>query len=107
MTAWTRSRGRHSTLAGASAAFSTGGARNKRPRPNALNGPIQFPTPQSGLQTRMNADLPTTEVTINSSIHLVGICIEAFGVLIIVAGIIWSTYRYIRWGKDGWNYDRY
>ena len=69
------------------------------------NGPIQFPTLQSGLQTRMTTDLPATEVTINSSIHLVGIWIEAFGVLIIVAGIIWSTYRYIHWGNDGWNYD--
>ena len=55
----------------------------------------------------MTTDLPATEVTINNSIHLVGIYIEAFGVLIIVAGIIWSTYRYIHWGKDGWNYDRY
>ena len=65
------------------------------------------PIPHSGLQTRMTADQPATETTINNSIHLVGICIEAFGVLIIVAGIIWSTYRYIHWGKDGWNYDRY
>jgi uncharacterized membrane protein len=55
----------------------------------------------------MTADQPASEATINNSIHLVGIWIEAFGVLIIVAGIIWSTYRYIHWGKDGWNYDRY
>ena len=55
----------------------------------------------------MITDLPATEATINNSVHLVGICIEAFGVLIILAGIIWSTYRYIHWGKDGWNYDRY
>jgi uncharacterized membrane protein len=25
----------------------------------------------------------------------------------IVAGIIWSTYRYISWGEEGWNYDQY
>ena len=55
----------------------------------------------------MITDLPATEATINNSVHLVGICIEAFGVLIILAGIIWSTYRYIHWGTDGWNYDRY
>jgi uncharacterized membrane protein len=50
---------------------------------------------------------PAIEGTINSSIHLVGICIEAFGVIIIVAGIIWSTYRYITSGEEGWNYDQY
>src|SRR5439155_24511193 len=31
-------------------------------------------------------------------IHLVGVCIECFGVLVIVSGIVWSTYCYIgRW----------
>jgi uncharacterized membrane protein len=51
--------------------------------------------------------IPTLEENVNNLIHLVGICIEAFGVLIIVAGIIWSTYRYIHWRRDGWNYDQY
>jgi len=54
-----------------------------------------------------DADLATLEGTINNSIHLVGICIEAFGVIIIVAGIIWSTFRYITWGEEAWNYDQY
>ena len=36
--------------------------------------------------------LPGFEATASNWIHLVGICIEIFGVFIIVAGIVWSTY---------------
>jgi uncharacterized membrane protein len=34
----------------------------------------------------------TFDSTISQLIHLVGVCIEIFGVLIIVAGIVWSTF---------------
>jgi uncharacterized membrane protein len=34
----------------------------------------------------------TFDSTISHLIHLVGVCIEIFGVFIIVAGIVWSTY---------------
>ena len=36
--------------------------------------------------------LPGFETTASNWIHLVGVCIEIFGVFIIVAGIVWSTY---------------
>ena len=39
--------------------------------------------------------LPAFEAATSQWIHLVGICIEIFGVFIIVAGIIWSTYLYV------------
>jgi uncharacterized membrane protein len=42
--------------------------------------------------------LPSLESTVSSWIHLVGVCIEVFGVLVIVSGIVWSTYCYVgRW----------
>jgi len=40
-------------------------------------------------------------------IRFVGNCIESFGVFIIVAGIIWSTYLYVHRRAHGWDYDRY
>jgi uncharacterized membrane protein len=50
--------------------------------------------------------LPAFEATASSWIHLVGICIEIFGVFIIVAGIVWSTYLCIM-HKEARHYDQY
>ena len=37
-------------------------------------------------------DLVAFDAGVSGWIHFVGICIEVFGVFIIVAGIIWSTF---------------
>jgi uncharacterized membrane protein len=58
----------------------------------------------------MSADierLPAFETTASSWIHLVGICIEIFGVFIIVAGIVWSTYLCVHWRTEAQHYDQY
>jgi len=47
------------------------------------------------------------EATASHWIHLVGICIEIFGVFIIVAGIIWSTSLYLRRHLEVPRYDQY
>jgi len=52
-------------------------------------------------------NLPVLEGTVGTWIHLVGVCIEIFGVSIIVAGIVWSTYRYIHWRIEAGDYDKY
>jgi uncharacterized membrane protein YoaT (DUF817 family) len=36
----------------------------------------------------------TFEPTVSNVIHLVGVCIEIFGVFIIVAGIVWSYFSF-------------
>ena len=46
------------------------------------------------------------ELAVSDWIHLVGTCIEVFGVLIIVLGIIWSTSLFVL-PRDKWHYDRY
>ena len=51
--------------------------------------------------------LPAFEAATSQWIHLVGICIEIFGVFIIVAGIIWSTYLYVHRRTEAWHYDQY
>ena len=51
--------------------------------------------------------LPGFEATASNWIHLVGICIEIFGVFIIVAGIVWSTYLCVRQRPDARHYDQY
>jgi uncharacterized membrane protein len=51
--------------------------------------------------------LPAFEATASSWIHLVGICIEIFGVFIIVAGIVWSTYLCVHWHATTQPYDEY
>jgi uncharacterized membrane protein len=51
--------------------------------------------------------LPAFEATASSWIHLVGICIEIFGVFIIVAGIAWSTYLCVHWRATTQPYDEY
>jgi uncharacterized membrane protein len=50
---------------------------------------------------------PGFEATANGWIHLVGICIEIFGVLIIVVGIAWSTLLRVHWRKYNQPYDEY
>lgn len=51
--------------------------------------------------------LPGFEATTNGWIHLVGICIEIFGVLVIVVGIAWSTLLCVHWRKYDRPYDAY
>jgi len=51
--------------------------------------------------------LPAFEAATSQWIHLVGICIEIFGVLIIVAGIIWSTYLYVYPRTEARHYNQY
>jgi len=47
------------------------------------------------------------EADVSHWIRLVGTCIEIFGVFIIVAGIIWSTYLYVNRRKEEQYYDQY
>ena len=41
----------------------------------------------------MDTNIESFEAAVSHAIRLVGTCIEIFGVLIIVAGIVWSTYH--------------
>ena len=47
------------------------------------------------------------EATANGWIHLVGICIEIFGVFVIVVGIAWSTFLCVHWSRRDRPYDEY
>jgi uncharacterized membrane protein len=47
------------------------------------------------------------EATVSHWIQIVGTCIEIFGVFIIVAGIIWSTFLYVHRRQEKWYYDQY
>ena len=47
------------------------------------------------------------EASASSWIHLVGVCIEIFGVFIILAGIVWSTYLCVHWRTETQHYDQY
>ena len=49
----------------------------------------------------------TFEPTVSNVIHLVGVCIEIFGVFIIVAGIVWSTFLFARRRNVERHYDQY
>jgi uncharacterized membrane protein len=51
--------------------------------------------------------LPAIETTTSGWIHLVGICIEVFGVFIIVAGIVVSTLLCVQWHQQSRPYDEY
>jgi uncharacterized membrane protein len=51
--------------------------------------------------------LPGFEAATSSWIHLVGICIEVFGVFIIVVGIAWSTLLCVNWRNHPRSYDAY
>jgi uncharacterized membrane protein len=55
----------------------------------------------------MSTDLPNLEATASSWIHLVGMVIEIFGVSIIVAGIVWSTYVCVNQRLGTRLYDQY
>jgi uncharacterized membrane protein len=46
------------------------------------------------------------EAAVSHWIRLVGTCIEIFGVFIIVAGILWSTFLCVR-RVNKWDYDQY
>jgi uncharacterized membrane protein len=52
-------------------------------------------------------NLQSLEGTVSTWIHLIGVCIEIFGVLVIVAGITWSTYRFIHRSIVQSDYDEY
>ena len=49
----------------------------------------------------------TFEPTVSNLIHLVGVCIEIFGVFIIVAGILWSTLLFAQQRNVERHYDQY
>jgi uncharacterized membrane protein len=51
--------------------------------------------------------IPAFETSVSDWIHLVGVCIEVFGVFIIVAGIIWSTYHIASRRREPQHYDQY
>ena len=51
--------------------------------------------------------LPVFESTASGWIHLGGICIEIFGVFIIVVGIVWSTYLCVYLHATTQPYDEY
>jgi len=52
-------------------------------------------------------DLNAFEAITSHWISFVGTCIEIFGVFIIVAGIGWSTYRYVARRTEPKRYDQY
>jgi len=49
----------------------------------------------------------TFEPSVSSLIHLVGVCIEIFGVFIILAGIVWSTLLFAQQRNVERYYDQY
>jgi uncharacterized membrane protein len=55
----------------------------------------------------MSIDLPAFETAVSHWIRLVGICIEIFGVFIIVAGIVWSTYLFVHRRTEAPYYEQY
>ena len=54
-----------------------------------------------------NEHLPDVDALLSHWIHLVGVGIEAFGVFVIVAGIAWSSFIFIRRHMDERHYDAY
>jgi uncharacterized membrane protein len=55
----------------------------------------------------MSTDLPNLEATVSGWIHIIGTVIEIFGVSIIVAGIVWSTYVCVNQRIGTSLYDQY
>lgn len=51
--------------------------------------------------------LSTFDSAVSHLIHLVGTCIEIFGVFIIVTGILWSTFLYAHRRVEKRHYDQY
>ncbi|GAU86143.1 DUF1622 domain-containing protein [Bosea sp. BIWAKO-01] len=58
------------------------------------------------MSTRIE-NLLALEADVSHWIRLVGTCIETFGVFIIVAGIVWSTYVYVARRREERYYDQY
>ena len=58
-------------------------------------------------RSNINSYLSAFESVVSHWIRFVGNCIESFGVLIIVVGIIWSTYLFVVRRTHLWDYDRY
>lgn len=55
-----------------------------------------------------DADLiGSVEIAVDHGVRLVGSAIEAFGVLVIVAGIAWSTWRYLHQPTTAQDFDTY
>lgn len=52
-------------------------------------------------------ELVALDAGVSGWIHLVGICIEVFGVFIIVAGIVWSTFACVFTAASTQAYDQY
>jgi uncharacterized membrane protein len=52
-------------------------------------------------------DIAGFDAGVSGWIHLVGVCIEVFGVFIIVAGIIWSTAASVLASPGAKSYERY
>jgi uncharacterized membrane protein len=52
-------------------------------------------------------NLSAFETDVSHWVRLVGTCIETFGVFVIVAGIIWSTYLYVVRRREERYYDQY
>ena len=55
----------------------------------------------------MDINIESFEAAVSHAIRLVGTCIEIFGVFIIVAGIVWSTYHSAHRRFDQGLYDQY
>ena len=55
----------------------------------------------------MDINVESFEAAVSHAIRLVGTCIEIFGVFIIVAGIVWSTYHSVHRRLDQGLYDQY
>ena len=55
----------------------------------------------------MDINIESFEAAVSHAIRLVGTCIEIFGVFIIVAGIVWSTYHSVHRRLDQGLYDQY
>jgi uncharacterized membrane protein len=51
--------------------------------------------------------VPGFEAIIGQWVRVIGIAIDVFGVLIIVAGIAWSTSRFVRQHMEEQHYDRF
>jgi uncharacterized membrane protein len=56
---------------------------------------------------RTPAEFATVEATIGHWIRFVGSGIEIFGVLVIVLGIVWSTYLFVHRRDTGPYYEAY
>ena len=55
----------------------------------------------------MDINIESFEAAVSHAIRVVGTCIEIFGVFIIVAGIVWSTYHSVHRRLDQGLYDQY